>query len=35
MTASAITFLIFGCVVLYGGLITTITISVKSDKKDK
>ncbi|CDM69384.1 putative membrane protein [Clostridium bornimense] len=33
MTAVAITFLSFGCIVLYGGLITTIAISIKCDKK--
>ncbi|NLK95744.1 MAG: MetS family NSS transporter small subunit [Clostridiales bacterium] len=33
MTATAIAFLIFGSTVLYGGLITTIIISIKSSKK--
>lgn len=32
MTATAIGFLVFGSLVLYGGLITTITISIKSGK---
>ena len=33
MTASAIAVLSLGATVLYGGLITTITVSIKSDKK--
>lgn len=32
MTATAIGFLVFGSVVLYGGLITTIVINIKGDK---
>lgn len=34
MTLNAIGFLALGCIILYGGLITTIAIAVKSDKKD-
>lgn len=33
MTGTAITFLTIGSVVLYGGLITTIIISIRGGKK--
>lgn len=32
MTASAVVFLTIGCIILYGGLLTTIGISIKNDK---
>lgn len=32
MTATAITFLLFGSTILYGGLIITIILAVKKEK---
>ena len=34
MTATAITYFAIGAIVLWGGLITTLTISIKNDKKE-
>ena len=33
MTPIAMTFFIIGAIVLYGGLITTLTITIKNERK--
>jgi len=34
MTATSIAFFLFGAITLWGGLVVTITIAIKNDKKD-